>query len=125
MSIEEKIISQTFAYISAYLFENNYKWGINNLPRCGNETFTFDSRHTSLTEGALFTIYSWNLQIAQPSVQDLSSLTDEQVTYQRKLIFMFNRFRETIISSNQQRVLNGLQELSLDEIVSICPQEYY
>lgn len=121
MSTEYNIQTNCFLYISVYLANNGLEWTIDNLPRCGNSTFTFDSRAVEDTESPLFVIHTWSYQIARPTVAALLEIIPTDIANQKKLCYMLNSKKEIVQSMNLLRQSLGQQAMSTTDIIALAP----
>ncbi len=120
MSSDYDIQRGTFAYISCYLESKGENWSLDNPPRCGDSTFTFDSRNADASESSpLVTIHSWEYKCDPPSDEDLRAISSSEAEDMKKYVLALQTKRESIISANQMRTLLSLSPMSKSEIISL------
>lgn len=116
MSTETEVQNNTFAYISCYL---GNPWTIDNPPRCGAATFTFDSRHVERPNDPLVVIGVWNYQVPQPTVQDLLAIPAATANTEARYVMALLNKRDVILATNQIRVASSLPVLTTEEILAL------
>lgn len=109
----------TFAYISCYLEDNGVTWSTSNMPRCADDTFTFDSRNVNRPEDPLVVFNSWGYQFAQPIAAQLLAIDYARAEQMKKYVLALQTKRDTIVSTNQTRALLSLPAMSIEEVVAL------
>jgi len=88
---------------------------------CPNTSFTFD------VVGDECKFNTWNFQRDIPSIEQLQTITSEQIDFTRKLLYVQKNesLGAVVTATNQLRTLMNLPEMTDNEKVQLIPESTY